>query len=245
MSLPESQSINDKVKFMENGLIYRAQWSDPAQRSILAFAFLWIFSFAMADPALGANHYTTKQLDALAARVGKTFWLSSKAGQAPHFLSSPSATAPGFKPAEGDSFVITELIGRAKIPYYEARFESGKVGYIRPETFHEALNLTILTADPRADEKERAEKDASEEKARVEWIKSQPWSPAVKEAAIRKQPPPGLRTGEVKRVLGSPMRVTKLRTPSKVSEEHWFYKDGSVLIFHNGLLTRIDNIEKK
>lgn len=245
MSLPESQSIQDKVMFMEDGLIYRFRFGNPAQTSIVAITFLLMFYFSMVGGALASNHYTTKQLDALAARVGKTFWLSSKAAQMPHFLSSPAATAPGFKPAEDDSFVITGLTGRSNIPYYEVKFESGKVGYIPPETFHEALNLTILTADPRADEKERAEKDASEEKDRVEWIKSQPWSPAVKEAAIRKQPPPGLRTGEVKRVLGSPMRVTKLRTPSKVSEEHWFYKDGSVLIFHNGLLTRIDNIEKK
>ena len=164
----------------------------------------------------------------------------------PNFRSSPAVSAPSFKAAEDDSFVITELTGRSnKNPYYAVRFESGKVGYISPEAFHDALNLTILATDPRADEKARAEKQASEEKDRVEWIQSQPWSAAVKEAAIRRQPPPGLNTGEVKHVLGPPMRVTKLRDPTKVSEEHWFYKDGSVLIFHNGLLSRIDKIQKQ
>ena len=231
---------------MTDGIIHRMQARNSTRGTIHRFALLLIFLLTTAGDALASNHYTDKQLDALATRVGKTFWLSSSAGQVPNFLSSPAVAAPSFKAAEDDSFVITELTGRSnKSPYYAVRFESGKVGYISPEAFHDALNLTILATDPRADEKAKAEKQASEEKDRVEWIKSQPWSAAVKEAAIRKQPPPGLNTGEVKHVLGPPMRVTKLRAPTQVSEEHWFYKDGSVLIFHNGLLSRIDKIQKQ
>lgn len=208
----------------------------------LSLAFLFL------PPALvrASNHYTVTQLDALGARVGKTFWLHASDGRVPEFLSSPASGSARFSPSPEDSFVITDLAGRArKDPYYEVRFESGKVGYIRPEAFHEALNLTILSADPRADEKEKKDKLATEEKDRVAWIQSQPWAPKIKEAAIRRQPMPGLNTGEVKRVLGAPMRITKLRGPSKVEEEHWFYKDGAVMIFHNGLLTKIDKLEKK
>jgi hypothetical protein len=163
------------------------------------------------------------------------------------FLSSPSATAATFRPAEDDSFVITDLTGRKnKNPFYAVKFESGKVGYIRPELFHEGLNLTILSSDPRAGEKEKAEKQASDEKARVEWINAQPWSSAIKEAAIRKQPAPGLKTTEVKRIMGAPLRVTKIRSPVKgLTEEHWIYAGGTVLIFHNGLLIKTDQVEAK
>jgi len=69
--------------------------------------------------------------------------------------------------------------------------------------------------------------------------------PKVKEAAIKKQPTPGLDAAEVKRVLGPPRRVTKVRGAIKVSEEHWFYPDGSVLIFNNGLLSRIEKTQNK
>lgn len=184
-------------------------------------------------------------MDALAGRVGKTFWLNAPDEKLPAFVSAPSATAPSIRPSGNGSFVITELTGRSsKNPYYTVRFESGKVAYIRPETFHEALNLTIVSADPRANEKEKSEQRERDEKERVAWIQAQPWSPIVKQAAIKKQPTPGLNTGEVKRVLGDPQRITELRGPIKVAEEHWFYPDGRVLIFHNGLLSKVDKIEK-
>ena len=214
-----------------------------APGSLLALIFL----FSTFGVALASHHYTDKQLDALAARVGKTYWLSALNGRLPEFLSSPTATGATLRPAEGDSFVITELTGRkSKSPYYAVKFESGKAGYIRPEQFHEGLNLTILSADPRAGEKEKAAKQESEEKARVEWINSQPWSTAIKEAAIRKQPAPGLKTTEVKRIMGAPQRVTKIRSPVKgLAEEHWIYAGGTVLIFHNGLLIKTDQVEAK
>lgn len=200
-----------------------------------------------ASGGLASHHYTDKQLEALAARVGKTYWINSPAGRVPPFLSSPTAGAATFQPAGDDSFVITELAGAAKKnPYYAVRFQSGKLGYIRPDSFHEALNLTIVSADPHAAEREKAEKQASEENERIAWINAQPWSAAVKEAAIKKQPVAGLKTTEVKRVMGSPLRVTKLRTPTKgLAEEHWFYSGGTVLIFHNGLLTKTDKVEKQ
>ena len=196
--------------------------------------------------ALASNHYTDRQLEALAARVGKTFWISGANEKAPSFLTAPSPGATTFRPEENDSFEITELTGQTvKDPYYKVRFESGKVGYIRPETFHEEFNVTILSHDPHADEKKKAEAQAIEEKKRLEWIKSQPWSAAVKAAAIKKQPTPGLNGAEVKRVLGAPTRVSHIRGTTKVAEERWFYADGSVLTFHNGLLSSVEKRENK
>jgi hypothetical protein len=190
-----------------------------------------------------SDHYTDKQLDALASRVGKIYWINvnSQNPKPPTFLSTPAANAPTFSVGGNESFEITDLAGRAnKDPYYKVKFESGKVSYIRPDVFLEEFNVTILSIDPKADEKKHLEEQAGEEQKRVEWIKAQPWSPAVKEAAIKKQPTPGLNAAEVKRVLGTPRRVTRLRGLAKVSEEHWFYADGSVLIFNNGLLSRVE-----
>lgn len=236
-------------KIEPRALFHRSQPScsrAQIRAKILSWALIVILFLSTLGSAFASNHYTEKQLDSLAGRVGKTFWLSAGAGRAPVFLTAPSSAASTFRPADNDSFVISELTGRSnKNPFYAVQFESGKVGYIRPEAFHEALNVTILSSDPRADEKEKAEKQASEEKARVDWINAQPWSAAVKEAAIKKQPTPGLKTNEVKKILGAPLRITKLRAPSKVAEEHWFYSGGSVLIFHNGLLSKVDQVGKK
>jgi hypothetical protein len=188
-----------------------------------------------------SHHFTERQMDALATRVGKTFWLKSQDGRVPAFVSAPSATAAGVRPRPNESFVITDLVGRtSKNPYYAVKFESGQEGYILPEAFHEALNLTILSIDPGAIEKEKTAQRELEEKERVEWIQTQPWSPVVKQAAIKRHPTPGLTTSEVKRVMGEPQRVTKLGGPVKLAEEHWFYADGSVLIFHNELLSKIE-----
>jgi len=209
-------------------------------------SLLLVVLLCCGSAALASNHYTDKQLEALAARVGKTFWISGANDKAPSFLTAPSPGAATFRPEENDSFEITELTGqKIKDPYYKVRFESGKVGYIRPETFHEEFNVTILSHDPHADEKKKAEAQAIEEKKRLEWIKSQPWSAAVKAAAIKKQPTPGLNGAEVKRVLGAPTRVSHIRGTTKVAEERWFYADGSVLTFHNGLLSSVEKRENK
>jgi hypothetical protein len=232
-----------------NLLFARIHW--PSMRHavptpIFRLMFACLFLVSTAELAMASHHYTEKQMDALEARVGKTFWLHAPDGRVPAFASSPAAAAT-FRPAPDDSFVITELTGRKnKNPVYVVKFESGKVGYIRPELFHEALNVTILSSDPRAGEKEKLEKQQSEEKERVEWINSQPWPAAVKESAIRRQPAPGLKTNEVKRIMGPPLRVNKLRGTIKgLAEEHWFYSGGTVLIFHNGLLTKTDHVEAK
>jgi hypothetical protein len=209
--------------------------------------FLCVVAFCLLAVGLphgftdASHHFTERQMDALATRVGKTFWLKFQDGRVPPFVSAPNATAAGVRPRTNESFVITDLAGRtSKNPYYAVKFESGQEAYILPEAFHEALNLTILSTDPGAMEKERTAQRELEEKERVEWIQAQPWSPVVKQAAIKRQPTPGLTTGEVKRVLGEPQRISKLSGPIKLAEERWFYSDGSVLIFHNELLSKIE-----
>ena len=196
--------------------------------------------------AIASSHYTDKQLEALAARVGKTFWINSANEKPLLFLTAPRPGATTFRPEENDSFEITELTGqKTKDPYYKVTFQSGKVGYLTPDMFHEEFNAKILSHDPLADEKKKKEEQGTEEKKRLEWIKSQPWPPAVKAAAIRKQPTPGLKIGEVRQVLGAPTRVDKTRGGSKVGEERWFYPDGTVLTFRNGLLSSTEKKEDK
>ena len=196
-------------------------------------------------PAAASNHYTEKQLDALAARVGKMFWISEAQGKLPSFLKSPTSDASPIHPAANESFEIMELVGRkVQNPYYKVKFESGAEGYIHAQAFHEQFNATILTIDPLADEKAALAEKKQEEKARIEWIQNQPWSPAVKESAIRGQAVPGMTAGEVKRVVGEPRRVSRIKGPQHSSEEHWFYPDGTLLIFRNGALNRLETTKK-
>jgi len=202
---------------------------------------------ALIQTASASSHYTAKQLDALAERVGSEFWINAVAGRVPVFLTAPAAGSPTIRPANNESFEITELVGQAnKNPYYKVKFASGKIAYLRPEVFHEEINSTILIADPLADEKSKAEKLAEDEKQRAAWINAQGWPPAVKEAALKKQPMAGLTGDEVKHVLGAPRRVvkvggfTKARGPANIHDERWFYPDGSVLYFTNGILSKVD-----
>jgi hypothetical protein len=44
---------------------------------------------------------------------------------------------------------------------------------------------------------------------------------------------------EVKKIVGAPSRITKLRATGITPEEHWLYPDGKQLIFQHGLLSRI------
>jgi len=213
-------------------------WGDSLSQSGVA----WLFVFLASANVFAAGQYTDKQLEALEARVGKIYWVRPQDGKLPTFLRAPSSQAATFTPGQNESFEVLELYGRANNdPYYKIKLDSGKIGYIRPEEFHEQFNLTILSIDPLADEKRRAEEQSKAEKTRVEWINSQPWSPQVKQAAINKQPTPGLSTAEVRRVLGDPRRITKLRSPTKIAEEEWFYPDGTVLIFSSSLLSRIEH----
>jgi hypothetical protein len=211
-------------------------------RNLLSVAVICVLCFLASANALAAGQYTDKQLEAFETRVGKIYWVRSQDGKLPAFLSTPSSEAARFTPAQNESFEVLELYGRAnKEPYYKVKFDSGKLAYIRPEEFHEQFNLTITSIDPLANEKRHAEEHSKAEKERVEWINSQPWSSQVKQAAVNKQPIPGLNTAEVKRILGEPRRITKLRGATKNAEEQWFYPDGTVLIFSNGLLSRTEH----
>ena len=208
---------------------------------LVIIAIVCMLYFPVAVSALAAGHYTDKQLEAFETRVGKIYWVRPQNGNMPSFLSAPSTQAATVTPAQNESFEIVELYGRAnKEPYYKVKFDSGQLAYIPPEQFHEQFNLTITSIDPLANDKRRAEEQSKAEKERVEWINSQPWSPQVKQAAVNKQPTAGLNTAEVKRILGEPRRVTKLRGVTKIAEEQWFYPDGTVLIFSNGLLSRTE-----
>jgi hypothetical protein len=210
--------------------------------SIIFFTFMFC---TLSPITLASNHYTEKQLEVLSERVGKIYWVAKVNNRMPSFLSAAAPKAALFQPQPNESFEIKELIGqKAKDPYYKVKFESGKEGYIRPEAFTEELNVTILSVDPQGDAKKKAAEAAEEDKKRVDWIKAQPWSEAVKEAALKRQPVPGMNTGEVKKVVGTPTRITNVRGPQRLVEEQWFYADDSVLVFHNGLLVRIEPRDK-
>jgi hypothetical protein len=187
------------------------------------------------------DRYTELQLDALATRVGKTYWIVAIKNQTPLFLSSPTANAETFRPQDNESLEITGLVGREnKNPYYKVKFSSGREAFISPEAFNEQLNLGIASVDPKAYEKKKAAEAAIEEKKRIEWIEAQPWPRNIKEAAIKRQVTGGMNAEEVKKILGNPMRVSKVKAQLNVVEEHWLYADGSMAIFLNGLFNRIE-----
>jgi hypothetical protein len=221
-------------------------------RQALSFTIVVWLVLGLVPIAPASNHYTAKQLDALEERVGGEFWINAPAGKAPPFLTAPAPNAATFQPSDNDSFEITELVGRAnKNPYYKVKFRSGKIAYLRPETLHEEINATIVGSDPLAEEKRKAEQSLEEEKQRIEWINAQPWPPPLKEAAIKKQPTPGLNSGEVRRVMGPPRRIAKVRGlvkargATQIIEERWYYADGAVLLFINDVLSRVDRPSAK
>jgi len=202
---------------------------------------LLVFLILTAFPAPASDRYTDHQLDALATRVGKIYWIVAVKNQTPLFLSSPTANAASFRPQANESFEITELVGRQdKNPYYKVKFNSGKEAFIQPETFLEELNLGIAAVDPQAIDKKKAADAAEEEKKRVEWIQAQPWSRTVKEAAIKRQVLGGMNGAEVKKILGNPLRVSRVKAQLNVIEEHWLYPDGSTAVFINGLYNRLE-----
>ena len=203
-------------------------------------AVLWLFLAGMAFPVHASHHYTDRQLDALASRIGKIYWIVAVNNQTPSFLSSPATNAASFRPKGNESFEITELVGRNdRNPYYRVKFDSGREGYIQPDVFLEEFNATISAVDPLENEKKKAAEAAEEEKKRIEWIEAQPWSRGVKEAAIKRKVIPGMNEGEVKKILGNPIRVSKVKARLNVAEEHWLYGDGSTAIFYNGLFSHI------
>jgi hypothetical protein len=46
--------------------------------------------------------------------------------------------------------------------------------------------------------------------------------------------------GEVKKILGNPIRVSRVKAQLNVAEEHWLYADGSTVVFINGLYNRLE-----
>jgi len=217
---------------------------------VAVFFCLIVFPFT----TVGAASYTDKQIEALATRVGQTFWITAVDNRTPNILSKPAENASSFRAPANESFEIVELAGlKTRNPYYKVRFESGKEGYIRPETFHEELNLTILTIDPQAEAKKKAAQAEEDNKQRVAWIEAQPWSETVKQEAINRRAVPGMRADEVRKVLGTPARVlkgrsgqpSKAKTQSGVAEERWLYANGTELVFHNNLLIRVESKDKK
>ena len=206
----------DRFGHKENRSTLR-HWPDP----VLILIFLILTAF----PALAFDRYTDHQLDALATRVGKIYWIVTVKNQTPLFLSSPTANAASFRPQANESFEIIELVGRQdKNPYYKVKFNSGKEAFIQPETFLEELNLGIAAVDPQAIDKKKAADAAEEEKKRVEWIQAQPWPRNVKEAAIKRQVLGGMNGAEVKKILGNPLRVSRVKAQLNVIEEHWLYR---------------------
>ena len=221
----------DRFGSKENPSILR-HWPDPVV--ILTF-LLFVF------PALAVDRYTEQQLDALASRVGKIYWIVAIKNQTPLFLSTPAANAETFRPQDNESLEITALVGREnKNPFYKVKFSSGREAFIAPETFNEQLNLGIASIDPKAYEKKKVAEAAIEEKKRIEWIQAQPWPRNVKEAAIKRQILGGMKMEEVKKILGNPMRTNKVRAQLNVVEEHWLYADGSSAVFVNGLFNRME-----
>ena len=217
---------------------FRRADKSPAFRHWLSVALL---AFLTVTPVCASNHYTDQQLDALATRVGKIYWIVPVKNQTPAFLSSPTANAASFHPQANESFEITELVGRKdNNPYYKVRFNSGKEAFIHPDIFLEELNLRITSVDPQAIDRRRAAEAAEEEKKRIAWIQAQPWSRNVKEAAIKRQVMGGMSTGEVRQILGKPVSVSKVRAGFNVAEEHWHYPDGSTVVFQNGHMGRVE-----
>ena len=87
--------------------------SDWARMTIPSIAIVCLILSAYAS-VTASNHYTDKQLDALAERVGKIYWtnVNSQNAKPPTFLSGPAANAPTFSAGGNESFEITELVGR-------------------------------------------------------------------------------------------------------------------------------------
>jgi hypothetical protein len=206
---------------------------------------LLLFAGIALSPAQASNHYTAKQLEVLAERVGRTYWIDSANDRTVLFLSAPKGGAPTFAANPYESFEIMDLVGRkSRNPFYKIKLESGREGFIPPDQFLEELNVAIVSLDPKADEKRREAEAAQEEEKRLSWIESQPWSRAVKDAAVKKRPVIGMTTGEISKVLGSPRRTVTVRGAHRQAEEHWFYPDREVLVFRNGLLKELRKQEK-
>ena len=221
-------------------------------RILCAVFFVTLLNFlCYPTRALASSHLTEKQLEALARWVGKTYWIADTGKDEARFFAAPSPAAPFFIAEPNTSFEITSMVEAAsptpREPYYEARFESGKQGYISTDTFLEGFNTAFLTYDPQREKKRKAAWDAEQQRKREEWIRAQPWPAHFKEAALKGQPAIGMNMREVRAVLGKPTRVVRLRTASAMlgQQQQWIYEGRLVLTFTNGVITRAEPAEAK
>lgn len=201
-----------------------------------------------ASPAGASSHYTLTQLEAFDAYTDKTYWITADEEKIPGFRSAPSPSASSFKPGAKESFKLEEIVGGKGAPYYyRAVFESGKTGFLPINSFLDGLNLTLLTIDPDRDRKRKIAKEAEEESRRQAWIRNQRWPEQVKQAALERRPALGMTTSEARAILGKPKNVFPLQNSNPLlgKQEQWFYENGQVLTFTNGLLTRVQEIHDK
>jgi hypothetical protein len=218
----------------------------PGVISLLVFLFL-----AYPTAGFSSFHFTERQLDVLEKHVGKNYWVVAEEGKGPLFFSAPSPSASSFRARAKESFRITEMVGRStKRPYYMLRFISGREGYLSVDSFLEEFNSTLVTQDPDRERERklaREAKEAQEESRREAWIRAQPWPEHVKEAAVNRQAVLGMRTSEAKVALGKPRRVVKLRhsNPLLGDQEQWIYEGGLILIFTDGVVTRMQSTEAR
>ena len=126
-------------------------------KSLCVAAIAFSLVCAAYSSGQASSQYTPRQLEALAERIGHTYWTASADKHNLTVLSAPAPNASSFRPAEDESFEITQLVGqKTQNVFYKVKFLSGKEGFISPDNFLEELNLTILTVDPKADEKREA-----------------------------------------------------------------------------------------
>lgn len=212
--------------------------------------FFFLAALFCLTTGFASSRFTEKQLEALGKYVGKTYWVVAEEDRRARFFSAPSPSATSFLPELKESLQITEMVqGPAQRPayYYKARFASGREGFIDVDSFLEELNSTIITVDPERGQKIRSAKEADEEEKRTARIRAQPWPEHVKEAVLKRQAILGMNMREAREALGKPTRVVKVKsaTPLMGQQEQWFYESGPVLIFTNGMITRLQPKEAR
>jgi len=216
---------------------------------VLAKNLFLLITFLIPSITFGAPRYTEKQIEAMQRYVGKTYWIAADSERELLFLSAPSPASASSPAKARESFLVTEMVRgpTESLYYYEARFASGREGYISVDTFLEELNSTVVAQDPDSGRRKKATQEAETENKREAWIRAQPWPDTVKEAALKKQAILGMNVGEVKVALGKPSRVIKLKSAGRLSgrQEQWVYPGGNVLTFTNGVLTLIQRLDAK
>src|SRR5262245_62606527 len=84
----------------DGGVGFHRAEKSPAFWHWLSVALL---VFLAVTPLCASNHYTDHQLDALATRVGKIYWILPSKNQTPAFLAKPTTNAASFQPQPNES----------------------------------------------------------------------------------------------------------------------------------------------